>query len=94
SEVWTPPISSGCLPGITRELLLGEIRVPGITLTERALFPDDLESADEVFITSTTRELLAVSMIGGRRLKNAGHTREALQTAYSVYVDEYLRSCV
>ena len=30
SQVWTPPLSSGCLPGITREVLLGEIRVPGI----------------------------------------------------------------
>jgi branched-chain amino acid aminotransferase len=34
SQVWTPPLSSGCLPGITRELLLGEIRVPGIELLE------------------------------------------------------------
>jgi branched-chain amino acid aminotransferase len=29
-QVWTPPVSAGCLPGITREVLLGEIHVPGI----------------------------------------------------------------
>ena len=92
NDVWTPPLSSGCLPGITRELLLGEVRAPGIRLTEKVLLPAGLEDADEVFITSTTRELLAVSMIGERPLKNAGHTREALQEAYSQYVDEYLRS--
>ncbi|HYZ83955.1 MAG TPA: aminotransferase class IV, partial [Bryobacteraceae bacterium] len=31
----TPPLSSGCLPGITRELLLTEIHVPGIQVLER-----------------------------------------------------------
>ena len=30
NEVFTPPLESGCLPGITRELLLEEIRVDGI----------------------------------------------------------------
>jgi branched-chain amino acid aminotransferase len=35
-QVWTPPVSSGCLPGITRELLLGEIHVPGIRIAERS----------------------------------------------------------
>src|SRR5438105_11833133 len=28
-RVWTPPLSSGCLPGVTRHILLHEIRVPG-----------------------------------------------------------------
>src|SRR5260370_11532683 len=65
-EVSTPPLASGCLPGITRELLLNEIHVPGVRVTERVLTPADLESADEVFITSTTRELLPVAVIGQR----------------------------
>src|SRR5262249_28176171 len=63
TQVWTPPLSSGCLPGITREVLLGEIHVPGIQIAEKTLFPTDLESADEVFITSTTRSLLPVVQI-------------------------------
>ncbi|HTM51995.1 MAG TPA: aminotransferase class IV [Bryobacteraceae bacterium] len=90
SEVWTPPLSSGCLPGITRELLLSEVRAPGIRVTERVLTPADLEGADEVFITSTTRDLLPVSKIGEREIANSGHTREALQTAFSGYVREYV----
>ena len=60
SQVSTPPLSSGCLPGITREVLLAEIRAPGIRVEEKALKPGDLEAADEVFITSTTRDLLPV----------------------------------
>src|SRR5882762_3830803 len=49
-EVLTPPLSSGCLPGITRELLLSEVRAPGVRVIEQTLTPADLESADEVFI--------------------------------------------
>ena len=56
-NVFTPPLASGCLPGVTRALLLDEVHVPGVRVTERVLFPNDLEAADEVFISSTTREL-------------------------------------
>ena len=59
-RVWTPPQSAGCLAGVTRGVLLEEVKVPGLEIGEKALFPQDLESADEVFITSTTRELLPV----------------------------------
>ena len=68
----TPPLSSGCLPGITREVLLGEIRAPGIRVEEKALQPGDLEAADEVFITSTTRDLLPVIQIEDKKV---GRTR-------------------
>jgi branched-chain amino acid aminotransferase len=90
SEVWTPPLASGCLPGITRELLLTEVHASGIRVTERVLKPADLESADEVFITSTTRDLLPVASIGQRPISNTGHTREALQAAFSTYTDDYI----
>ena len=91
-QVWTPPLASGCLPGITRELLLSEVRAPGFCVTERALTPEDLESADEVFITSTTRDLLPVSMIGQRAMPRAGQAREALQRAFSRYAGEYVEA--
>jgi branched-chain amino acid aminotransferase len=89
-RVWTPPLSSGCLPGITRELLLSEVRAPGVHVTEKALTPADLESADEVFITSTTRDLLPVSAIGQRAMPRAGQAREALQAAFSRYAGDYV----
>ena len=91
-QVWTPPLASGCLPGITRELLLNEVRAPGFRVAEKVLTPADLESADEVFITSTTRDLLPVSMIGKRAIRNASQAREALQTAFTRYVDDYVRA--
>jgi len=44
-QVSTPPLSSGCLPGVTRALLLEEIHVPGLAIAERILFTKDLEAA-------------------------------------------------
>ncbi len=63
-QVYTPPISSGCLPGVTRAVLIEEVRPSsGLRVKEKTLLLNDLESADEVFITSTTRELLPVVSI-------------------------------
>jgi len=88
-EVWTPPLESGCLPGVTRDLLLHEIQVPGVTVRERTLLPADCESADEVFITSTTRDLLAVSEISGKAIADRGRTREKLGAAFREYTQAY-----
>jgi branched-chain amino acid aminotransferase len=88
--VWTPPLNSGCLPGITREVLLGEIHVPGIRIAEKSLKPGDLESADEVFITSTTRNLLPVQEIEGKKVGRTDHTRRALADAFGEFVDRYV----
>lgn len=90
NQVSTPPLSSGCLPGITREVLLGEIHVPGIQIREKVLIPADLESAEEVFITSTTRNLLPVVQIEGKALGQAERTRVPLQEAFSKFVDAYV----
>jgi branched-chain amino acid aminotransferase len=88
--VFTPPLSSGCLPGITRELLLEEAQAPGYPVLERDLGLEDLYRAEAVFITSTTRELLAVAEIEGRRLNSRGRAREAMQAAFSTYADRYV----
>ena len=90
NQVWTPPLSSGCLPGITREVLLGEIHVPGYAIAEKPLAPSDLESGDEVFITSTTRDLLPVLEIEGKPVGRSEHARVALQKAFSEFVHGYV----
>jgi branched-chain amino acid aminotransferase len=91
-QVWTPPLDSGCLPGVTRALLLEEIRVPGLRIGEKTLLPADLEAADEVFITSTTRELLPVVSIVGLHIRPGGRVREQLQQAFTAYVESYIAS--
>ena len=90
NQVATPPLSSGCLPGITREVILGEIHAAGIRVQEKTLLPGDLESADEVFITSTTRDLLPVIQIEEKKIGRTGHTRQALARAFSEYLQNYI----
>jgi len=89
-RVWTPPLSSGCLPGITREILLQEIHVPGIHIGEKTLFPADLEMADEVFITSTTRNLLPVGQIEDRKMGQSERLRIPLEAAFTEFVNRYV----
>jgi branched-chain amino acid aminotransferase len=91
SEVFTPPLSSGCLPGVTRELLLEVVRVPGITVIERALKPGDLERADQVFITSTTRDLLPAVFIEGLSTRNQGSVVDSLVKPLEEYRRDYVK---
>jgi branched-chain amino acid aminotransferase len=56
----TPPLSAGLLPGITREFVLEMAGDVGIPAREARLTPDDLKTADEAFITGTTREVTPV----------------------------------
>jgi branched-chain amino acid aminotransferase len=91
SEVCTPPLNSGCLPGVTRELLLDVVRVPGIRVIERALKPQDLERADQVFITSTTRDLLPAVFIEGLHVQNRGTVMDDLVKALERFRMEYVQ---
>jgi len=93
AEVRTPPLrSSGCLPGITRALLLEEIRVPGITIREATLRPQDLEAADGLFITSSTRDLLPVAQIEGLRIRLGDAVRQSLLAKFQEYLADYCSS--
>ena len=90
NQVWTPPLTSGCLPGVTRDLLLHEIHVPGYSIQERSLMPADLEGAAEVFITSTTRNLLPVVSIEQHSWPAWGPACAALETAFGAYLAAYV----
>lgn len=87
-DVSTPPVSEGCLPGITREVLIEEVRVPGIRFVERSLALDELSKADEVLITSTTRGLLPVHEIAGRELNRRHAVSELLSRAFRTFLAE------
>lgn len=63
--VATPPLAAGVLPGVTRGLVLRLARAAGLAVEERPLGPADLRAADELFLTSTSRELLPVTRLDG-----------------------------
>ena len=90
SRVQTPPLrESGCLPGVTRAILLEEIRVPGLVIEEHSITPAELEAADQVFITSTTRNLLPVLEVEGKRLRQSPEVLLTLSRAFSDYQVAY-----
>ena len=86
NEVVTPPLASGCLPGITRALLLEH----NANAVERDLKLSDLERADELFITSTTRDLLPVVEVEGLKIKTGHAVRDRMQQAFTQYIRDYV----
>jgi branched-chain amino acid aminotransferase len=69
--ILTPPLASGCLAGVTRELTLQWCAEADIECAEREIRVAQLTAADEVFITSSTRDIHPVVEVldeTGRRL--------------------------
>jgi branched-chain amino acid aminotransferase len=65
---FTPRSQAGLLEGITRAFLFEVGRDVGVEVRDETLTPADLATADEVFITSTTRELSPVVAIDDRTI--------------------------
>jgi branched-chain amino acid aminotransferase len=90
-RIWTPPLSSGCLPGITRAILLEEISISGFTIDERTLTLEDLERADHLFITSSTRDVLPVRAIESLEVRNdASEVVLNLRKAFAEFRRQYV----
>jgi len=68
--VLTPPLAAGLLPGITREFLFEVGADAGVPVREQALKDPDLFGADEVFLTSTTREIVPIVTVDDRTIGN------------------------
>ncbi|MBW3611826.1 MAG: aminotransferase class IV [Actinobacteria bacterium] len=78
----TPPLSSGCLAGVTRALVLACADVAEATLPVGAL-----ADADEAFLTSTTREIQPISTVDGHALSVApGPLTRAAMDAFAALV--------
>jgi branched-chain amino acid aminotransferase len=66
----TPPLDAGLLPGITREFLFEVGAEAGVQVREQVLRDPELFGADEVFLTSTTREIVPVVAVDDRTIGN------------------------
>jgi branched-chain amino acid aminotransferase len=73
----TPPLSSGCLAGVTRELLLTHLE----DVVEADLAVSDLAAAPEAFLTSTSRDVHPIATVDGVPLPEAPGplTRHAIE---------------
>ena len=80
--VLTPPAGSGLLLGITRELVIEWGRAAGMQVREEALPLEVLQTADEVFITSSTKDVLPIHRIDARELPSERPVTAELQAVF------------
>lgn len=86
-RVSTPPESSGCLAGVSRQILLEIAPSTGVPIEQRKATVEEMWAADEGFISSTTREVQAVSSIEDHGYKSApGPFTERLAQSFADYV--------
>jgi branched-chain amino acid aminotransferase len=89
-KILTPPLNSGCLEGVTRGILMEIAPEAGLSVVEQALRPEDLYSADEVFISSTNRNLIGVGEIAGHKIPTPGPVCHRLNDVFDAYVGDYV----
>ena len=89
--ILTPPLSSGCLEGVTRGILFEIAGEAGAAVKEQALRLEDFYEADEVFVSSTNRNVIGVGEIAGRSIANApGPVTLRLNEVFTSYVNDYV----
>jgi branched-chain amino acid aminotransferase len=91
-KVVTPPLNSGCLEGVTRGVLMEIAADAGTSVVEQTLKLEDLYSADEVFVTSTNRNVIGVREIAGHKigLGENGPVTRRLDEVFEAYVVDYI----
>ena len=88
--VLTPPSNAGMLEGVTRAFVFELGRELGLDVRETTLLPADLETADEMFITSTTRGISPVVSVGDHRVGSGtpGPITKRLVERYEIRAQE------
>ena len=80
----TPPLTDGLMPGVTRKVLFRLCRKLKIPFVEESLWPADLTRADEIFITSTLKDVMPIGRCEGKRVGRTlpGPITKKLMEAY------------
>ena len=87
----TPPLTSGCLPGVTRALVIDICEEEGINLQQVDTPLSGFEDADSAFLTSTLRGVQPIERVNGKRLKDLGGEIVArLQLAFGSLLKDQL----
>jgi len=68
----TPSLDCGLLSGVTRDLVLELCAEAGIAVEQGSWSRQELERAEEIFLTSTTREILPIASLDGRPVGSGG----------------------
>ena len=82
-KVLTPPLSSGCLGGITRALVCQWFEVEEVDMPMSVL-----QEVDEAFLTSSTRDIQPISKIDDRELNAPGPISIKLRDEFKVRISQ------
>jgi D-alanine transaminase len=80
----TPPKSPAILPGITRDVILEIARKNNIPCSEQAISMDDIKKASEIWITSSTREIIPVVELDSEKIAD-GKPGPVWKTFYKLF---------
>jgi len=92
NTIMTPSTKCGILNGITRQTVIEMIKKENLNLKLGFYTKEDIYSADEVFITNTTMEIMPVSMIDKKKYKVGKYTnklRKLYKKEVELYIDQY-----
>jgi D-alanine transaminase len=84
--IYTPPKSDCLLPGITRDLVVELAQSHNIPCQEKTFSLEALEQADEIWLTSSTKEILPITRLN-KKLVGSGKPGSVWQTMYNFYQD-------
>jgi branched-chain amino acid aminotransferase len=70
-QVFTPPVSDGALPGVTRAVLLDLCREHGVSAVERSISRAALLGAEGVFLTNSTAGIVTVAELDAQGLNQS-----------------------
>ncbi len=85
--VITPIQDNQILPGITRRIILDSLRADGsIPVEERTVTMDEVRNADEVWISSSSKEIAPVTRLDGKAV-NDGKVGAVWEAAFRIYTD-------
>ena len=89
----TPPCWLGLLAGITRDVLFELAAHLSLPIREAPLTRHDVYNAEEAFLSSTLKEVLAVTWVDGRRIGTGrpGPVTQQLRRAFRQLVRQELR---
>ena len=81
----TPPLSSGCLAGVTRDLVLEWGRAAGVTIEEVTLPLADLAGAEHAAVTSSMRGIVPIRSVDGQQ-RSAGPVTRRMMDVFAAGV--------
>jgi branched-subunit amino acid aminotransferase/4-amino-4-deoxychorismate lyase len=91
SQIITPSLNHGILPGITRMLIFKLSRLEGIPLKEGELKINDIEDADELFITNSLIEIMPVRRFDRIHIDAVGPITQRLSKSYKIFLNKKIR---